>query len=158
MLLSGDTPSAPQRAALDAAAAPYPGARLAVAVVDTAAVRAPGALLRALYGARPAGAGHFAAALVLAPTTVAPPAPAPACLRELVPPPAAPAAGGAGGAGGAAPAELARLAAAALGRGVPVLAPKAWRRGLEGGACYVLPLGGGADAAGQVGAGMQAPC
>jgi hypothetical protein len=59
---------------LTKAAAPFRGATAVVAVVDAPAARSsPRSLLRALYAARPPGAGHFAAALLPA---AAPPPPA----------------------------------------------------------------------------------
>ncbi len=79
MILSGDTPTPLQLAALAAAAAPYPGARLSVAAVDGAVALGHGRLLHALYSARPAGAGLFASVLLPAPpASLAPSLPVPA--------------------------------------------------------------------------------
>jgi hypothetical protein len=125
VLLAPDAPDAAERAALAAAAARFPGARVAVAVVDARAAASPRALLRALYAARPQGAGPFAGALVprLAAATMAP-----APQRLGVP--------------GVAPADTARAAAHVLGRWAALaeLQEGPVTQTLEAGGCYVLVL------------------
>jgi hypothetical protein len=138
VLLAPEAPTAAARAALAAAVAAHaPGARLAVAVVGAHEAARPALLLRALYTARPAGAGRFAGALLpSAPDTVN----FTASERLGIP--------------RTAPADTARAVVRALGRWARVVDLQECAAGaLEAASCFVLPVADGTPVEEQVGMG-----